>query len=184
MATPLDFGLLQKLGSIWPFLFVLVVVYAVLSRIEALKDKQWIIIMISVILAFMSMFSRIAIRTINMMAPWFVLLFVFTIFIMIAYQAFGIKEATIIEVITGKEYGGAFAHWVLALALIITLGSLATVYSEEKGFLALREGEVQAVPGKETAGFFATITNPKVLGMAAILLIAIFTVQRLSAKAE
>ncbi len=187
MATPLDFGLLQKFGVIWPFLFILVLIYAILSRIEAFKEKPWVVIMISAALAFMTMFSRVAVRTINMMAPWFVLVFIFFIFILIAYQAFGIKEQTILETITGKEHGKAFFNWVLALALIIGLGSLATVISEERGFLSLTQEEAMAAGepvGMEASGFFSTITHPKVLGMAAVLLIAIFTVQRLAAKAE
>src|SRR3989338_4089470 len=124
MATPLDVGLLQKFDVIFPFIFVLVIVYAVLARTEWFKEKQGIAFMLAFLLAIMTLFSSIAIKTINRMAPWFVLVVVFGILVILAYQAMGLSEKTILETITGKEYGGAFGWWVLALMLIIGFGSL------------------------------------------------------------
>ena len=183
MATPLDVGLFQKFDVIFPFIFVLVLVYAVLGRTEWLKEKQTVAFLIAFVMAVMTLFSNIAVRTINMMAPWVVLLIVFMVFVILAYTALGVKESTIGEVITGKAYGGIIAWWTLALLLVIGLGSLSTVVSEEVGFGALAEGE--AAPGETgQIGFWATIFHPKVLGMILLLLIGMFTVQKLSAKAE
>lgn len=184
MATPLDVGLLQKFDVLFPFLFVLVVVYAILSRTEWLKEKQTIAFLLAFMLAVMTLFSTIAVKTINRMAPWFVLLLVFSILILVAYQAFGIQEKSIVETLTGKDYGGTFAYWVLALMLIIGLGSLSAVVSEEVAFTKLAAGEnaTQVTGEAEEVGFWATIFHPKVLGLTLILLIAMFTIQRLSAK--
>ncbi len=185
MATPLDVGLLQKFDVIFPFIFVLVVVYAILSRTEWLKDKQTMALIMAFVLAVMTLFSNIAVKTINRMAPWFVLLLIFSILVLVAYQAFGIQEKSIIDTLTGKEYGGTFAYWVLALMLIIGLGSLSAVVSEEKQFTSLAAGEnATAAPGAEEVGFWATLFHPKVLGLALILLIAMFTITRLSAKSS
>lgn len=191
MATPLDVGLLQKFDVIFPFMFVLVLVYAILSRLAAFKDKHAIAFLIAFILAIMTLLSRIAVRTINLMAPWFVLLFIFIILVMIAYQAFGISEKSIIDVITGKEYGGTFAYWILALVLIIGIGSLATVISEEKGFTKLGAENATTPVGvgegqypAEQVGFWQTIVHPKVLGMVLILMIALFTINKLASSPE
>ena len=190
MATPLDVGLLQKFDVIFPFLFILVVVYAVLTRIEAFKDKHAVAFLIAFVLAIMTLLSRIAVRTINLMAPWFVLLFVFIILVMIAYQALGISETTLIDVITGNEYGSVFGYWMLAMVLVIGLGSLATVISEEKGFTTLgTEGAAaNATPAgvtggqypAEKVGFWQTLVHPKVLGMVLIMLIGLFAINKLS----
>ena len=40
MATPLDIGLIAKFDIIFPFLLVMVLVYAFLSRTEWFKEKQ------------------------------------------------------------------------------------------------------------------------------------------------
>ncbi len=183
MVTPLDVGLLQKFSVIFPFIFVLVIVYALLSRLEWFKDNKGVPLIIAFVLGVMTMFSSIAVKTINRMAPWFVLLVVFAILLLLAYYALGIEEKTVREVITGKAYGSTIAYWVLALMLIIGLGSLTAVVSEEVTFGKLAAGQnVTTVTAGEEIGFWATLFHPKVLGLALILLIAMFTINRLSAK--
>ena len=191
MATPLDVGLLQKFDVIFPFIFVLVIVYAVIARTELFKEKQGIAFLLAFVLAVMTLFSSIAVKTINRMAPWVVILIVFSIFLFIAYQAMGIGEGKIVETLTGKEYGSTFAYWMLALLLIIALGSLSSVVSEEKQFTALAAGgnvsaaQAAAARGEaEEVGFWATLFHPKVLGLALILLIAMFTIQKLASKVD
>lgn len=178
MATPLDTGLLQKFDVIFPFLFVLVVVYAALSRLTWFKEKPVFCFIIAFALGVMTLFSNVVVKTINMMAPWFVLLFIFMILVFMAYVAFGVKEETILDTITKGRYATDFGWWVLALVLIIGIGSLAAVISEEKGFMGLSGEETAA--GAEQVGFWATITHPKVLGLALLLLVAMFTIQKMA----
>jgi hypothetical protein len=120
------------------------------------------------------------------MAPWFVILFLVIVLMLIAYQIFGVQEATIVDIILGKtpgKWGSTFFQWMLALVLIIGIGSLATVISEEKGFQQLTSGENGTVVqqnltgGGEASDFFRTLTHPKVLGLVLILLIAMFAVK-------
>ncbi|MEK6849133.1 MAG: hypothetical protein AABY01_01035, partial [Nanoarchaeota archaeon] len=86
MATPLDLGLLANVGVIFPFLLVLVFSYAILSKIQIFgKDQNGLNAFISFVLAVITLFSPIATKTIAVMAPWFVLLFIFMIFLLIAY---------------------------------------------------------------------------------------------------
>ena len=179
MVTPLDVGLLQRFNVIFPFLFVLVIIYAILSRTEWFKEKPAMAFVIAFIMAIMTLFSRIAVRTINLMAPWFVLLFLFGILVLIAYMTFGIKEETITQILTESIYAKDFAYWILALVLIIGLGSLSFVISTEEGW-----GGLAGAPTEEgeAVGFFATITHPKVLGLALLMLIAMFTVNKLMQK--
>lgn len=185
MVTLLDIGLLQRFEVIFPFLFVLVLLYAILSRMTWFKDTQAVAFLIAFALAVMTLMSSIAVKTINRMAPWFVLLVVFGVFFILAYVSFGVKEGTIEDVLTKSEHSGTFAWWVLALMLIIGFGSLATTVSEEIGFRTLAAEEGAAAPGTpEPIGFWATIFHPKILGLVLILLIAMFTVMKLAGKAE
>ena len=183
MATPLDIGILQNVSIIFPFLLVLVMVYAVLSMTKIFGDNKGTYAFIAFVLAVSTLFSSTAVKTINLMAPWFVLLFIFSIFLLVSYQLFGVSDKKIIEIVTSKQHGDTFFYWVLALVLIIGLGSLSTVISQERGFKALSEQEANktVVQGEEEVGFFATLFHPKVLGMALLLLIAVFTVKNLAA---
>ena len=184
MVTPLDIGLLQRFDVIFPFIFILAIVYAVLAGTEIFKERQAFAFILAFVLALMTLLSSVAVKTINLMAPWLVLLVVFAIFIIIAYTAFGVKQETIMNVLTKGEYRTTFAWWVLALMIIIGVGSLSSVISEEVGFVELPEGEApEGVPREvEQVGFWATLFHPKVLGLALILLIGLFTVQKLAAK--
>ena len=185
MATPLDIGLLQKFDLIFPFLLILVIGYVVLTRIKIFKENQALAFILSLALAILALFNPIVIKTINMMAPWFVLLFVFMLLVFMAYVAFGIKEDTIIETITKGKYATDFGYWILAIVLIISIGSLTTVISQEEGFIPLTEDNATIAQAEgEQAGFWATLFHPKMLGMVLLLLIALFTIQKLSQRVK
>ena len=158
--------------------------YVLLTRWSYFKDNQAISFLVALSMAIMSLFNPIVIKTINMMAPWFVLVFIFMLLVFMAYTAFGIQEKTIIDTITKGKYAADFGYWVLAIVLIIGIGSLTTVISEEQGFLDLssENGSIAPVGHGETSGFWDTVFHPQLLGMVVILLIGLFTVSRLSAK--
>lgn len=180
MATPLDFGLLKVMHNVFPFLFVLILTYALLVKFPLFKDNQFFAASISFILAVLSMFSPIFVKTIQKAAPWFVLLLVFIVLLLVVYQAFGVTEKTILDTISSEDYSSLFANGMIALMLMIILGNLASVISEEKGFSALTS---EGVPIEdEQTGFFKVIFHPKVLGFATVMLIALFTVLRLSQR--
>jgi hypothetical protein len=183
MATPLDFGLLANFASLFPFLFVTVGTYAILAKLEPFgKDQRGVYAFLAFILGVMTLFSPIAIKTINRMAPWFVLLMIFSLFLLMAFKMFGVTDANITGIITSSEHGDTFFYWVIFLVLAIGIGSLTSVVSEEKGFTKLGSNETgaQPEPGEEQVGFVQTIVHPKVLGMILLLLVATFTVRNLS----
>ncbi|MBD3361569.1 hypothetical protein GF358_02125 [Candidatus Woesearchaeota archaeon] len=181
MATPLDISLLAKFDIIFPFLLVMILVYAFLSRLPAFKEKQAVAFLIAFLLSIMTLMSPIAIRTINMMAPWFILFMIFGMFLLIAYQALGVSEGTITDVLTKSHYSKTIVWWIIAICLIIGIGSLATVISQREGFVSKlgEPTETGALPTEEI-GFWRTVVHPKVLGVALILLIAMFTISRLA----
>lgn len=175
MATPLDVSLLQQFGGVFPFLLVMVLVYAILSATAFFRERQGTAAMIALLAAIMTLFSPIAMKTINLMAPWFVLFVIFIVLFILAFMVFGYSQEDIMKVVTSGDFG--IGQWIMAIMLIIGLGSLAAVFEEEVGFRALEESG-EAVEGDGTgAGFFATLFHPKILGMALLLLIAFFGVK-------
>jgi len=191
MATILDIGLIKGISGLFPFLLVLVLSYAVLNNMKPFKDNPAFAALAAVCFAFMTLLFPLVHKTIMMMSPWFMLFLVFSIFTLIAFQAFGVESSTIVEVVTGKtpgEFGGSFFWWVIGIMLLIALGSLSQVISTERGFTALTAEGIAAEevvdPGSETATFFGTITHPKVLGMALVFLIGLFTVKFMTERWE
>jgi len=186
MATPLDLGILQHFEMLWPFLFVTTVMFGVLSYGKLFGDNKAVHALLSVLLGIMVLFSPVAVETINRAAPWFIVLFVFFMFAIVSFKIFGVTDENILWVFKSKDYGYVNL-WIIALILIITLGSLSSVLSE-RGGIGKPISTSQATEGGEfseqEADFWATLFHPKVLGMALILLIATFTVQRLSASSN
>lgn len=179
MATLLDVGLLKGLSGIFPLLFIFAVLYALLIRLDFFKEKQLLAAVIAIVLAFAGLLTPIVAKTILIAAPFFVLLFIFAVLSILVYTSFGLSQDTVLGTLTGSKWGTTFGLWMLALILIITIGSFSAAVSEEKGFLSLRENST-AVPGAETSGFFNVITHPKVLGMALILLTSMFAIKYLT----
>jgi hypothetical protein len=183
MATPLDIGLLGRFGALFPFLFVLVLVYAILSTVKVFGDRRGLDALIALLAAILTIFSDTVRLTIERMAPWFVLFFFFLIFVSIAFMIFGAKTE---DIFSAMKSNRTIFYWILAICVMIWLGSLTTVLSERGGVGVLSaQSTVNATPEQVAAGsqqsqFWATITHPKVLGLALILLIATFTVARLA----
>lgn len=180
MATPLDITGLKHFEGLFPFLLVFVLIYAFLTRTDWFKERQGMAALIAILAALMTLVSDIAIQTVNMMAPWFVLFVIFAILFMLAFMTLGISSDQITEFVTsGKSSVG---NWVMAIMLIIGLGSLATVVNEQVGFEELAEGNetVREVTEPQEAGFWETLFHPKILGLVLLLLVSFFTIKYMS----
>lgn len=184
MATPLDLGLLKQFDILFPFLFVLVIVFAILYRTTAFKEKPGLAAIIAFLLAIMTVVSPvapIATKSINLMAPWFIILFIFLIFLMLVYQTFGVEEKTIIDIVTKSEHSNTIVMLLLIISLVIAGGAISKSYSEEKQFTKLTQAGTE-IQSKEESEFWQTVFHPKVLGTVLLLVVALFTVQKMALK--
>ena len=176
-------GLLQKFSIIIPFLLILVLVYAVLGVTKVLGDNKGVHAIIALAIALITLFSSVTRNIINLMSPWFVVLFIFLIFMLMAFRIFG--DIDFVSFL-GTDSGRTVSYWVIALGIIIFLGSIsAVVFSKgapaatgpEGGEIIPQAGSVGTIGG---GAFWGTLVHPNVLGLALILLVAMFTVQRLA----
>lgn len=188
MVTFLDIELLKNFQIIFPFLFIFCITYAVLSYSKILGDNKSISAIIAVALAFMSLFSDIVIETINTAAPWFVLLLIFTVFVLIGFMVLGVREADVVGVLRNPEY--SFINWwIVALVIIIIIGSLSHTMAQKKGGYPPFTGEGNITEGgdelpQQESDFWKTVFHPKILGLFALLMIAVFTINRLTSGKE
>lgn len=176
MATPLDISVLQQFNSVFPFLLVLVLVYVVLSQMEWFKEKTAVAAIIAVLVALMSLLSPVVIKSVNLMAPWFVLFIIFIVLLMLAFMAIGVEKKTIVDFVKDDKQGSAL--WTFAIITIIGLGSVASVWTEETGGLEKLQGKnLTAQIESGDADRFQTIFHPKVLGVVLVLLVGFFTIK-------
>jgi heme/copper-type cytochrome/quinol oxidase subunit 2 len=184
MATFLDVGLLNYFSSIYPFLFVLVLVYALLQKTKALGESIGTNATVAVAAALMTMLSQTLIDVINFMIPWFVVMIIFLVLVILVFQLFGAKESDLTSAMKDKS-----VYWTLiGIALVIMVAAFGKVLGQsltEASFqtgdntVNVTEGGV-ATPSFE-ANIYATLFHPKVLGLIIMFGIAIFAVAFLSA---
>jgi len=176
MATPLDIGLLRQFDVLFPFLFIVTVVYALLVRMDFFKNNTWAAV-IAFALAMVTSFSPIAVSAINYMAPWIVLVVVMLVLILLAVTAVGATHENIVAVITDKDYD-YIIFIIIGVVLLIGLGSFAKAVSDAGGFGVPVDASAQEI------AFYNTIFHPQVLGLILIMIIAFFTMNRIAGKVK
>ncbi len=167
MATFLDIGALEQFSIIFVFIFVWLAVYAILTYSKILGDNKAIHIIIGLVIALLVLFSPIATGTIEYIAPWFAVVFIFVIFATMALKMFG---ATGIE-----SLGSLRLVTVIVIVIIIVVGALSYIREQ---ITVPGENETSIDYGKTTTILF----HPKVLGIMFVMIIAIFTVVLMAGK--
>lgn len=183
MATPLDIATIEPFEGVFPFLFILVVVYAILANTDYFKERQALAAVVAALAGFIALFSPIVMKTVALSMPWFVLFMLFILLMMLVFMATGVSSENISEFI--KEGRFSVGVWILGIMLIIFLGSLLTVWTAETGGPAglLNETNGDVLEFEEDSWNIAqTIFHPNVLGLALVLLLALFTVKYMTSK--
>lgn len=167
MATFLDISGLEHFSTFFVFIFVWLVVYAILTYSKILGDNKAIHIVIGLVIALLVLFSPIATGTIEYIAPWFAVVFIFVIFATIALKSFG---ATGIE-----SLGSLRLVTVVVVLLILVVGALSYVRQQ---ITVPGENETSIDYSKTTTILF----HPKILGVLFVLIIAVFTIVLMAGK--
>jgi len=184
MATFLDIGLLQHFQVIFPFLLVFIGSYALLLKLKIVSEDKGINAIIALALAAMTLLSDSAVQLITTASPWFVVLFMFIMFFIVVFRFTGVSEDSMKNVMN-RDWDAP--HWIiLVLVILIVLGSAGIVLGPD--LLKVREQpssqtQLNASQG-ETEDFNQNIINvafhPKVVGLFALLLIAMFAIRTLA----
>lgn len=194
MAAPLNVDLLYNFNLIFPFLLVWVLTYAVMGYTKALNDNKALHAMVAVILAFMALYSPIAVKTIQIMAPYFIIFMIFIVFLMLTVQTVGIQHGTVMDFFkSGNKEATPILWWIASFGLVIGFGSFFAAIAQTGGVPGFNAGDstvsvaadgttTVVAPSNQEQDFFQTLFHPKVLGMIFILLVALFTVNRLAAQ--
>ncbi len=166
MATFLDIGGLQNFSTFFVFIFVWLAVFAILSYSKVLGENKAIHVVIGLVIGLLVLFSPIATGTIEYIAPWFAVVFIFVIFVTIALKLFGA---------TGESLGSLRMVTFVVIILILVVGALSYVREQ---VTAPGDNETDVDYGKTTTLLF----HPKILGIMFIMIIAIFTIVLMAGK--
>ncbi|MBI2666801.1 hypothetical protein HYX13_04270 [Candidatus Woesearchaeota archaeon] len=185
MATLLDIGLVQYFSVVFPFLFIVAVVYALLHKTKVVGDSVTFNAVISVVTAFAVVLSDSAVKLINFIIPWFAVVVVFLVLLLLVFQTMGLKEDQLPNVVKDKT-----VYWTLiGIAFVIIIAGFANVFGQSalEAQQSVGETTVTTTDGVTTTtpafeqNIYAILFHPKILGMMILFTIAIFAVALLSA---
>ncbi len=190
MATPtLNISFLQYFSPIFIFVLVFVMIYGILQFTKFLGENKVLHALIGFFIAVIFLFSTEAITVVQVIAPWFTVLFIFVIFILMAYKLFGATDDQIKNVMSNAS---ALQYTILALGIIILLFGLGAGFGQKLlGYSAdiaeVRDAATEAGEGSTATSSYqtnliSTLFNPKILGMILILVIAAFTIRAMTPK--
>jgi len=192
MATLLDVGLVSYFSNIFPFIFVWAIVFATLQKTKVIGTSMGINATIAAVAGLMVLLSQSLINIINFMVPWFAVLIIFFVLMMLAFMSFGAKEADFSSALKNKT--------VLYIMIAITLGIFGAAVANEFGQTATEasfggsgvvndgslpvDGSGGEISSTATSNFqtnlFGIVTHPKVLGMMVLFAVVIFAVALLT----
>lgn len=188
MANVLDIGLIQYFDIVFPFLLVFALVYAILQKTGVIGKSVPINAVVAFCAAVLAILSDAAVQIITFIAPWFVVVFIFFILLLLVFQIMGAKDGDFELAIKDKA-----VQWVIiGIALIIIFAGFATVFGQN--FLDMRDSDEidSETDGTDSGSSGSTATDnfdsnvteiffhPKVLGMIVLFGIAIFAVALLT----
>jgi hypothetical protein len=175
MATVLDLGLLQVFDPIFAVLFVFTLMFGILQKTKAIADAVGMNGLLSAVIALMVLLSETLVSIINFMIPWFTVVIIFFVLLLLIFQVFGAKEADFASAVRDKGL-----MWTLiGVGLVILLAAIGSVIPESIGPNLGGDG-VSADDGGFSSNLMDTLFNPKVIGIIVIFLVAMFAVIFLS----
>lgn len=190
MATFLDITLLEKTSIIFPFLLTFVVVYGVLNFTKVFGDNKALQSFFALVVALFTFISPVVRIIINRMAPWFIILFIAILFVVLAFKTYGATDSDILGILRSPRYGPTLSWWLIIIAIIIVIGSIVSAtlhFDEDEGVrpsdekITTGEGETtKEAKDNDKTDIWDILLHPKVLGLAAILLIANFAISKLA----
>ena len=164
MATFLDVTGLAYFSNVFVFLFVWIVVYAILLYTKILGGNKFVDALVGLLLALFVLVSPLATSVIAGVAPFLAVVFVFIILISIASKMLG---------------GGAEAFPALKGVMLIFIVIIVLVGAAVK---VKTQIDLQS-SSSDFSKSIGIIFNPTFLGIVLIFAIAVFTIALLASRA-
>lgn len=176
MASILDIGILDYFVPVFVFLFVFAILFALLEKFAFFGKNRGLNALIAFAIGFLFILTPDLFGIIKIITPWFTVLFVFLILVMLLFMFAGVKESTIGEAISEKG-----VVWIIiVICIIILVYALTQVYGEQ----------IQTIYGGTNATDDASVTgqvgkivfHPRILGMFLLLVIAAQAIRFIASK--
>ena len=164
MSTPLSGGLATHFAYVFTVLLAFLILYGILSVTKVLSENNGLNALIALVASLLLFLFPKLINVIDLLIPWFTLLFIIGILILLFTGIFGADKNLIKAEFTK---GGTIITVIIVLSIIVILGAFTKVFG---GLSELRQNY----------SVVRIITHPYVLGAFAVLLIGAMAIRLLT----
>lgn len=175
MASILDIGLLDYFVPVFVFLLVFAILFALLEKIPIFGKNRGLNAMIAFAISFLFIFTPDMLGIVKIITPWFTILFIFVILVIMLFMFVGVKEENIASVFTDK--GNVWI--VVIVCLVILIYALTQVYGSQ---IQTIYGGTNTTDDSVTGQVGKIVFHPRILGMFLLLVIAAQAIRTIAAK--
>lgn len=180
MASILDIGLLDYFVPVFIFLFIFGILFALLEKVKIFGENKGLNALISFAIAFLFVLTPDLPGVVKIITPWFTIMFVFVIMIVLLFMFVGVKEGAVAEAFSERS----MVWIVVIICLIILVYALTQVYGARIQSINVEgNATVEGAPSM-TSQVGKIIFHPRVLGMLIMLLIAAQAIRFLASHAK
>lgn len=164
MATFLDVSGLEQFSNFFVFIFVWLVVWALIYYTKLFEGNRAIAIIIGFVISLFVLISPIATGAVRLVAPWIAVILVFVVFITIIMKSFGAVDVA--DFVPLKTIA------LIVIIIAILVGALSYVREQipvpgDTNYTGIEDDYTKTSN---------VVFHPKILGMLFIFAIAIFTI--------
>lgn len=193
MATFLDFSILSGASAVFAFLLVFLLVYSVITYTGMFKTSPAVASIIAFSMAVVTIFSKSAVRVIQLVIPWYVLMMFLIFVILLMVLIFGSIGETGKDIrSTMGEYYKTVVNFIVVVSVIILLSGLGQVYlgggedditgNQSTIISTTISTDGSNIGGRGAEAFVDTLFHPKIIGIVAFFVIAVFTILLMGSK--
>ena len=102
MASVLDIGILDYFIPVFVFLFIFAVLFALLEKFSFFGKNRGLNALIAFAIGFLFILTPDLMGVVKIITPWFTILFVFLVLIVLLFMFAGVKEESISAAISEK----------------------------------------------------------------------------------
>ncbi|MBT4334571.1 hypothetical protein HOD61_02020 [archaeon] len=154
---------LMNFLPVFVFILIVTLLYATLEKTKLLGENSGLNFSISLVIAFISLFSGSAIKLMVFVVPWYVFMMFFLLLLFSMFMFFGFDEKEVWPMVGGRLTIFVVMMLFLIIGITKVFGPVFNPYSVEG-----------------TSDVLRTIFHPRVLGAFFILLISFFLIKNIS----
>jgi hypothetical protein len=180
MATVLDIGALHYFKPIFTFLFVFVIMYALLQKTKILGGVKGVDALVSFVMAILFMLTPGLVEIVDFSTSWFVVLFIFIILTVVVFMILGVQEEALTEI-----FRKSWFLWTILIVIGVFIFGFAATKVYGPGISGIYGNET-SVQEKDTFTYNLgrIIFHPRALAVFFILLVASQAVRLISRGLE